>query len=201
VQSSLFFSNYYYPLPPVSEKLLTSVHIRLATLDDINQIAEVLIRSFHNFSDLIWWLYPLMKLGVCEDLRNRFQADNPYYKCIVAVIPADLSTGTREQIIGTVELSVRTKYHWLGKEECPYLANLAVSKDYRRKGIGNKLLKHCDQITVGWGFQQIQLHVLADNTQAQELYWKNNYKIKQVETNLYSLFVTSQRRLLLTKSI
>lgn len=190
-----------YPLPCSCEELSTTVQIRLATWDDISQISGVLTLSFNKFNDFIWWLYPLMKLGVCEDLRSRFRANNPHYACIVAAIPANSVTGTKEQIIGTVELSVRTRYYWQGRNEYPYLANLAVNKNYRRKGIGSQLLKYSEQIATNWGFQQLSLHVLASNNQGQQLYLQNGYKIQQVETDLYSLFVASQRRLLLTKSI
>lgn len=190
-----------YSLPCSSEKLSTKVQIRLATLDDISQIGGVLTLSFHKFNDFIWWIYPLIKLGVCQDLRNRLRANNPHYACIVAVIPENSLTGTKEQIIGTVELSVRCRYHWQGRKQYLYLANLAVGQDYRRQGIGSQLLKYCEQIAANWSFAQLYLHVLASNNQAQQLYLQNGYKIQQVETDLYSLFVTSQRRLLLTKSI
>lgn len=179
----------------------TTVQIRLATFEDIQQIGDVLTRSFHNFNDWMWWVYPLVKLGVCEDLRNRLLADNPYYNCLVAVIPSNSQKGTKEQVIASVELSVKTRYHWQGKTEYPYLANLAVNVDYRHQGIATRLLKHCEQIAHKWGFKEIYLHVLANNLQGQQLYLRNGYTIQQVETDLYSLFVTSQRRLLLTKSI
>jgi len=184
-----------------NQQLSTTVQIRLATFEDIPQIGDVLTRSFHNFNDWMWWIYPLVKLGVCEDLHNRFRADNPYYNCLVAVIPSNSLIGTKEQVIATVELSVKTRYHWQGKKEYPYLANLAVSKNYRHQGIATRLLKHGEQIAHNWGFKQIYLHVLANNDQGQQLYLGNGYTIQQVETDLYSLFVTNQRRLLLTKSI
>jgi ribosomal protein S18 acetylase RimI-like enzyme len=196
-----YLKSYSFSLPDSDENLSPKVQIRLATLDDISQIGRVLTLSFHQFNDLIWWVYPLIKLGVCQDLRNRLQANNPHYACIVAVIPANPLTGTKEKIIGTVELSVRSHYHWRGKKQYLYLANLAVGKGYRRQGIGSKLLKYCEQIATSWSFPQLHLHVLASNNRAQQLYWQNGYTIQQVETDLYSLFVTSKRRLLLTKSI
>lgn len=183
------------------QQLSSTVQIRLATFDDIQQIAGVLTRSFHNFNDWMCWVYPLVKLGVCEDLRTRFQTVNPYYNCLVAVIPSNSVIGIKEQVIATVELSVKTRYHWQGKTEYPYLANLAVSADYRHQGVGTKLLKHCEHIAHNWGFKQIYLHVVANNYQGQQLYLRNGYTIQQVEIDLYSLFITSQRRLLLTKSI
>jgi ribosomal protein S18 acetylase RimI-like enzyme len=78
---------------------------------------------------------------------------------------------------------------------------LAVSKNYRRQGIGSQLLSKCEKIAKDQGFNELCLHVLASNQSGQQLYSQNNYTLRQIETDLYSLFVPSKRRLLLAKSI
>ncbi|WP_069790097.1 GNAT family N-acetyltransferase [Cyanobacterium sp. IPPAS B-1200] len=172
--------------------------IRLATSEDIRQIADVLTYSFHDFGKLTGWLYPLMKMGIAEDLRDRIYAHNSDYCCIIAVIPA--TTTEAEKIVGTVEVSQRRLYGWTQKQKFPYISNLAVKKEFRRQGIATQLLKKCEEIAQNWGHDNLSLHVLAENKTGQTVYLQNGYTIKQEETNLYSLFIKNKRRLLLEKS-
>lgn len=193
MQSSL--SNFGNFLSPSSQHTL----VRLAKIDDINDIGDVLTFGFNDFNRLTLWIYPFLKLGVCEDLRSRLKNEENY-ACIIAEKQYDGKENDR-QIIGTVELSLRTIYGKNGRKKYPYIANLAVSKKYRRHGVGTQLLLKCEQIAKHWGFNQVYLHVLANNRIGQKLYLHNKYTIERVETDLFSLFVPSKRRLLLGKSL
>ncbi len=200
MQSSLFDSSNFLPSSsPV--KLSSKISIRPAIIDDINQLGEVLTLSFNNFNDLTLWIYPFVKLGVCEDLRSRLKKDDPDHFCLVAVNNIVFNSETKTQILGTVELSFRKNYNWQGIKKYAYIANLAVNKSYRRQGIGSQLLTKCEEIAQNHGFNEIYLHVLANNKSGQELYLYQGYSVRQVETDLYSLFVPSKRRLLLMKTI
>ncbi len=192
------FDSYHYlpPSSPVTESFTTLV--RLGNVNDINDIGDVLTHSFNHLNDWNLWIYPFLKMAVCEDLRSRLQKEENYY-CIVAEKKAQ--NQSKEKIIGSVELSLRTVYGWQGRKKYPYISNLAVSKNYRRQGVASQLLCKCEQITAYLGFNQLYLHVLADNNVGQQLYLNNGYTIHQVETDLYSLFIPSKRRLLLVKSI
>ncbi|MBL1210188.1 GNAT family N-acetyltransferase [Geminocystis sp. GBBB08] len=200
MQSSFFdFQNF---LPSISSiEKTSSTLVRYANLSDVNEIGDVLTFSFNHFNDFTLWIYPLIKLSVCEDLRNRIKNPNSEHFCLVAVSTIVNKNDNSPRIIGTVELSFRTEYGWKGKRKYPYIANLAVSKNYRRQGIGSQLLSKCEMIAQNQGFNEVYLHVLASNKSGQQLYLQNGYTIRQVETDLYSLFVPSKRRLLLAKSI
>jgi len=196
---SLFDSHHSLPSPsPITESFTTLV--RLGNIEDINEIGDVLTYSFNHFNDWSLWIYPFLKMGVCEDLRSRLQKEENYH-CIVAEKKRQNSIEPKNKIIGSVELSLRTVYGWQGKRKYPYISNLAVSKSYRRHGVASKLLCKCEQIAKYWGFNQLYLHVLADNSIGRQLYLNNGYTIHQIETDLYSLFIPSKRRLLLVKSI
>ncbi len=209
VQSSWF--NFPHSSVYSSPNLSSTTIVRPARLDDVSQIAEILTLSFNNFNDLTLWTYPLFKLGISQDLRSRLQ-NNSFQEqaraesneadrcCLVAVMMTKIAGKICQNVVGTVELSFRSRSHWYNHQKYAYIANLAVCKNYRRQGVAHKLLVQCEQIAKQKDFKQISLHVLASNKPAQELYQKNGYDIKQVETDLYSLFVTSKRRLLLTKS-
>ena len=202
VQSSWFdFPHNLSAYPPAN--LSSTTIVRPARLDDISQIGEILTLSFNEFNDFTSWVYPLFKLGVCQDLRGRLQnqdqdSDN---LCLVAVMISKMGREISQSVVGTVELSFRKRSYWYNHQKYAYIANLAVSKNFRRRGIASKLLIKCEQIARQRNFAQISLHVLAGNKIGQGLYLKNGYDIEQVETDLYSLFVTSKRRLLLTKSL
>lgn len=175
--------------------------IRHAQMDDINELGDILTQSFHNPVGMTFWLYPLLKLGICEDLRTRFRAANPNYICLVAEKPMNQLTGEAAKIVATVELSVRHSYYWHLQKKYSYISNLAVSKSYRGQGIATKLMLKCEQISYSWGFEDINLHVLETNEKAKKLYLKNNYQINSIDSSFYSWLTRSPRRLFLKKSL
>lgn len=170
-----------------------SIQIRLAEAQDLKELVEVLTYSFHSGSTLVSWFYPLVKLGISEDIRTRLQSRNPHYRCFAA------SLTTTHIIVGTVEISVR--HRLLLAESMPYVANLAVSKEYRRQGIARQLLVKCEQIAQEWGFKQLTLHVLEDNMAAQELYFSHGYRLDRVEHTLNSWLFNQPRQLFLKKQL
>jgi ribosomal protein S18 acetylase RimI-like enzyme len=108
------------------------------------------------------------------------------------------STTEEEEIVGTIEVNCR---HSLGGDaSSPYISNLAVSPIYRRQGIGQKLLRKCEQIALDWGCSQLSLHVLEDNHSARQLYTNSGYQVHQVELNLGRWLLGRPRRLLLKKT-
>lgn len=194
---SLFDSHHHLPLTSAVNESFTTL-VRLGNVNDVNDIGDVLTHSFNHFNDWNLWVYPFLKMAICDDLRSRLQQEENYY-CIVA--EKKIAHESKQKIIGSVELSLRTVFGWQGRKKYPYISNLAVSKNYRRQGVASQLLSKCEQITRYLGFNQLYLHVLADNNIGQQLYLHNGYTIHQVETDLYSLFIPSKRRLLLVKSI
>ena len=70
---------------PVPTKFIqkTTIQIRFADLKDVKALADVLVQSFHLSENWFSWFYPLLKLGICEDLRTRLRSKSPYYQCLV----------------------------------------------------------------------------------------------------------------------
>ena len=178
-----------------SEIPTSSITIRAAHFDDLEGLADVLAQSFHprqGFS----WMYPVLRLGIYEDLRSRLRSSSPHYACLVALIPA--TPEKEEEVIGTVEVALRTV--WLATHsQYPYISNLAVKAAYRRQGIAQKLLLKCEQVAGDWGFQEISLHVLDNNEQARRLYLKSGYRLHKAENSLSSWLFKRPQRLLLSK--
>jgi ribosomal protein S18 acetylase RimI-like enzyme len=173
--------------------------IRHAYFKDIYELAEVLTQSFYSYGGLLCWLYPLFKLGVCEDLKNRLNSRSADSSCLVALKNADDGDG---EIVGTAEVGLRSSSFLSTSEfKYPYISNLAVKTSCRRQGIARQLLEKCEQIALLWGFSEICLHVLENNHRAKQLYFTNGYKIKQIESSLSDYLTQRPRRLLLNKQL
>jgi GNAT superfamily N-acetyltransferase len=57
----------------------------------------------------------------------------------------------------------------------PYLCNLLVTKDYRKRGLGRKLVSACVEVAKQWGHCTINLHVETTSAAALSLYLKSNF--------------------------
>jgi ribosomal protein S18 acetylase RimI-like enzyme len=173
--------------------------IRTAEPKDIKGLAEVLTHSFHPRQGIWYWFYPLLKLGIYEDLRSRFRSLPPHHKCLVASKVVNDVTGEVEEIVGTVEIGIRSGLTISNR--FPYISNLAVSHTYRRQGIARKLLLKCEQIAREWGCQDISLHVLENNHPARRLYFSSGYRLYRIEFSFSSWLLKRPRRLLLYKKV
>ncbi|MEI6442199.1 MAG: GNAT family N-acetyltransferase [Nostocales cyanobacterium ELA583] len=174
------------------------LQIRVATPDDFINIAQIVAESFHSQEGLWGLAFPLLRVGIYEDLRYRLKSPTPYHICLVAV---DAATED-QKIMGTIEMGVRVNDAWsMVNPGFPYLSNLAVHPDYRRLGVGSSLLTRCEQISQTWGFQDLYLHVLENNHHARQLYFKLAYRAYKVESPWETFFLNRSRQILLHKHI
>jgi ribosomal protein S18 acetylase RimI-like enzyme len=185
----------------IPQREALNITIRGLISQDLNGLAEVLTDSFHSCEGFMSWTYPLFKLGVYEDLRTRLRSpQTPYHVCLVAIAKTNLQT--QETVIGSAEIAIRSQFSWSEFEpQHPYISNLAVSPNYRRKGVAKKLLLRCEQTALEWGFSKISLHVLENNDQAKRLYLNNGYHLHKVESSLTNWLFKRPRRLLLEKQV
>ena len=199
------FSSSFIPYQSVSSHSTADtaqLSIRVAQLSDIKCLADVLINSFHPYQGIGYWTYPLLKLGIYEDLRNRLRSKTPYFACLVAITSITNISKKSEDVVGTVEVAMRSTYSWLSHSyQYPYISNLAVSNSYRRQGIARKLLLRCEQTAQEWGFKEIFLHVLENNYQARQLYSSSGYQLYRIESSFMCWLFKRPRRLLLKKKI
>ena len=176
--------------------------IRTAQVRDLTTLAEVLADSFHSRTGFLRWAYPMLRLGIYEDLRNRLRSHSPHYVCFVAVADGCAVTDSGEWLAGTVELALRSPPSWQSPaSQYPYISNLAVRQSYRRQGVARQLLLACEQISLEWGFQDLYLHVLENNHQARQLYLKAGYRLRQVEPSYGAWLFGRPKRLFLHKHL
>ncbi len=181
----------------INSSCCVSINIREAKLKDVKALTEVLTLSFHPSEGWLSFLQPILKLGVYEDLRSRLRGIVPYYCCLVAVELSTTPQKTKEKVIGTIELSLRSGFngHYL------YISNLAVLESHRRQGIAKQLLRKCEAIASKWGYDTLNLHVLDNNDAAKQLYLSNGYQISQTELMWPDWLLFRSQKLFLKKKI
>lgn len=177
-------------------------HIRAAQFGDLTGLAEILADGFHSQNGMFGWAYPLLRLGIYEDLRNRFRSPSSHHVCLVAVDPNTDRTGVLNDLAGTVEIALRSTDLWqCDGSRYPYISNLAVCSTHRRRGVARQLLLNCERVALSWGFQDLYLHVLENNHQARQLYFKLGYRLHQVDSNWSAWLLGRPRQIFLHKHL
>jgi ribosomal protein S18 acetylase RimI-like enzyme len=180
----------------------STVAVRSAQSKDLSDLADVLTDSFHPPSGIVRWVSPLLRLGIYEDLRNRLRSTAPNYACLVAVDGPARNIDAYDYLIGTIEVTLRTTHLWQSRQaQHPYLSNLAVREEFRRRGVAQQLLTSCERIVLDWGFEDIYLHVLENNHAAKRLYFKAGYRLQQTELDWSCWLLGRPRRLFLHKRL
>ncbi len=188
--------------------------IRKAVPADLSQLTDLLTSSFYQQSGWLGWVYPVLKLGIQEDLKQRIKTQKPNYACLTAIKTTPQPTPTApghdtqfrrqeiEFIAGTLELSERQSWPWQAlSPKYIYVSNLAVRADVRRRGIAQALLAHAEHLAVEWQIQDLYLHVMEDNVKARKLYRKAGFTLFQAEDSVSSWLGFKARRLLLHKTL
>lgn len=147
--------------------------IRTVTDRDLVRVAQILCESFYPPTSYWHWALPVLRVGIYQDLRTRLVTQSPKHACFVAVKAGQDDQPEQNNIIGTVEVALRSL--WLVRKPVPYISNLAVSPSYRRQGVAQHLLLACEQAATAWQANFLYLNVLETNVAAQQLYMKAQY--------------------------
>lgn len=177
--------------------------IRRANSGDLMALTEVLTLSFHSREGILAWVYPILRLGIYEDLRQRLASGSPRYLCLTAVAATEQPMHNKEVVIGTIEIGMRSRYPWpvTTGEHILYISNLAVHPQYRRLGVGRQLLLSCESIAQQWGYSELYLHVLENNHQARQLYRNIGYQLQEVDWSWNTVLFRQPRRFFLRKPL
>jgi ribosomal protein S18 acetylase RimI-like enzyme len=166
---------------------IEKIEIRSVREDEIPYVAEIITRCFHFDRGWMSWFTPLFKLGIAEDLRHRLRShvSSSYHSSQLPQQVCSIALYTdrgQSQVIGTIEVGVRNPhYRHPAHHRYVYISNLAVSRDFRRRGVAQELLKNCEQLTKSWGFSELHLHVMGNNDRGRNLYRKLGYEIVSSE--------------------
>jgi ribosomal protein S18 acetylase RimI-like enzyme len=176
---------------PVGDVKPMAVEIEPATLSDLDAVVQLLTDSFHQFQSWNAWLSPLLVRGIHSDLQHRFSTTPTPYTCLLAYVRSE----SARTLVGTIEISRPTLY--FQGQPYLYLSNLAVSIDYRRRGIGKQLLMTCESMAHDMDYEGLYLHVLKQNQAAQRLYASLGFMARsQFTWQGLNLTLPSRRQLL-----
>lgn len=199
--SSFSLPSHQKPVAVATNPITSGFQIRLCTAADLADVAQIIAESFHSRHGIWGWAFPLLRLGIYEDLRHRLAQCAPHHACLVVV---DTSDRANLNLVATVELSVRLGDAWTytgTRKSFAYLSNLAVHPQYRRQGAARALLTSCEKVATDWGFKDLYLHVLENNHQARQLYFKLGYRMHQIDSNWNTFFFRRSRQILLYKHL
>ncbi|XP_057868420.2 GCN5-related N-acetyltransferase 5, chloroplastic isoform X2 [Cryptomeria japonica] len=158
--------------------------------EHMEDTSELLTESF---AELMWGpltYKPLLKFTIREHMMERR-----------ALVPHAVTLIEREgewTFCGTVEISLNSKgaskFHTtpVPPKSSPYLFNMAVNKDIRRRGIGWQLLKASEKLVTQMGSGEMYLHCRMIDMAPFNMYTKAGYKV--VETDNILTLLTLQRR-------
>jgi ribosomal protein S18 acetylase RimI-like enzyme len=183
---------------PLAESLIREAH-----LGDVTQLTELLASSFYGRTGWMGWIYPIIKLGIQEDLKQRIKTEKLHYACLAAQLgnPAEDATPAG-YVAGTVEVSQRQSWPWQGlSPKYAYVSNLAVAQPCRRRGIAGTLLTACEALALTWEIHDLYLHVMEDNVTARRLYSKAGFHLFQAEETTVTWLGLQPRRLLMHKRL
>jgi ribosomal protein S18 acetylase RimI-like enzyme len=173
--------------------------VQLIQTEDIPSAATLLSQAFYPNNGWLGWVSPILKLGIYQDLKMRCMAQSPHYACLVGV---QVSGNAVREIVGTIEVAARPLSAWpLMGPSVPYISNLAVSKPFRRQGMGRKLLLACEPIVHQWGFGELYLHVQGENRSARGLYSSMGYKLYRQNVPPWEKLLGPSQQLLLRKQL
>lgn len=152
---------------------------RTAKATDLPGIAKLLTKTFEG--DIPQWNILQTKLVEAKyekqlEKRMKELVQSPRFHHVLIVA----STIDTNQIAGFMELGTMPAPIYTSTEsnirpERPYLANLAVDKDFRRQKMGSKLVKLAIKISAKWCFEEnaaMYLAVEKENTAAVQFYDK-----------------------------
>lgn len=134
------------------------IHYRKIKEKDIDEIFEISSLSFKNP-----WSYESIKSEI----------NNPLAKYIVA-----LDLDNNEKVVGFIGT-------WVIALEAD-IVNIAVHPDYRKFGIGSKLLSSFIEFARNEDWYKITLEVRESNLPAQNLYKNHNFSIDGIRKEYYT---------------
>lgn len=185
--------------------------IRAVRTEQLRDLENLLTDSY---SELMWGpltYRPVLAWILSTYLRER-QAYLPHAVTLVGLYaPSDesndpLVSSHKWWLAGAVEISFNAS----GKpkdiqtpmppEDTPFLSNMAVLKRFRRRGIGQELLKAAEQLVVQMGGNEMYLHCRMVDEAPLTMYKNAGYAVVETDSIL-SLLLCQRRRHLMYKTL
>ncbi|XP_011620902.1 uncharacterized protein LOC18427592 isoform X1 [Amborella trichopoda] len=178
------------------------LQVRVMDAREMEMTVELLADSF---AETMWSPFryvPLLRVLVRQHLMER-RAVLPHAATLVGFYSEE---GGELELAGTVEISFNAR----GANaipptpnppmNSPYLCNMSVKKQVRRRGIGWHLLKASEELVPQIGLNEIYLHCRMIDTPALNMYKKANYNVVETD-NILTLLSLQRRKYLMYKKL
>lgn len=150
--------------------LPNDIYIRQTEAKDLRTASKILTDAFFSFNI---FSTPLEWLNTFLSLQDALEETSDLYYILVACKASDNS------VVGICEIDSRNSSK-SDKAPRPYICNLAVDNQWRKKGIGRALIKICeDTAKDGWKEDFLHLRVRRKNKNAIEFYKNLGYMIDE----------------------
>ena len=167
----------------------------------IEAVADLLTESFADSMGYINAYKKFLRNQIGEYLSNHVLL-LPKTVILVGVLKTIGAGGEEHQsLVGTVEVSfdvsTRSKHLTLNPPpDMPYLCNMAVEPEYRRRGFGAMLLEAAEAAVLSTGYKSMYLHVRHADPPAVQLYRKYGYGEEGEDWTLVQLLGLDRRYLM-----
>ena len=133
-----------------SKEPLQELTIRNCKYADLNAVADIIVESFYEEKMKSSPFSAILKFGELNRLQQNFPYnDSERHVMLVATISdsKDLHNGNQDyqKIVGFVDVDARPSTRRIDPPR-PYLSDLAVHPEFRRRGIAKRLIQTCEQL-------------------------------------------------------
>jgi ribosomal protein S18 acetylase RimI-like enzyme len=139
-------------------------YVRNARYMELGKVADIIIDAFYKPSA---FLRPYLYLSELSRLQGNYPYEEDVHAFYIAC--SGVGSSSEEHIVGFVDVDTRpgTK---ISDAPRPYLSDLAVHGDFRRRGIAKALIKSCEKQAMDWGKNHLHLRVDRQNDGALKMY-------------------------------
>lgn len=181
----------------------TTVVFEVKTLSNewLEVVADLLTESFADSMGYINAYKKFLRNQIREYLSNHVLL-LPKTVILVGILKTTGPEGDEHQtLVGTVEVSfdasTRSKHLTLNPPaDMPYLCNMAVEPEHRRRGFGAMLLEAAEVAVLSTGYKSMYLHVRHADPPAVQLYRKYGYREEGEDWALVQLLRLDRRYLM-----
>jgi ribosomal protein S18 acetylase RimI-like enzyme len=185
--------NSAHPSQTSQDKDSFSFRIENCKYADLNVVSDIIMDSFYDGK--VGWRR-LLKLAELNRLQLNFPyVDTDLHRMLVAVMtssPDDTIKVSERIVVGFVDVDARPCKPEI-KLPRPYLSDLAVDPNYRRRGIAQALIETCEEFVQNIPKKELYIRVEETNEAAVEMYInKLNYETCGME----KLLTTDMKRVI-----
>jgi N-acetylglutamate synthase-like GNAT family acetyltransferase len=151
---------------------LISIKIRKATLNDVQEIHDLLSNSFTPYYQ--YYTYKAYNETVVPPVTIKKRIKGQKTEILVA--------SYRNKIVGTVSIEIQ-------KDRRLYIRSMAVKHEFQNKGIGGQILEEIDKIALIEHSKIISLECFEPLSKAVSLYKKVGFKLSGKTRNYHGITI------------